>query len=105
MARKRKRPEYLSSDNAISVANRGNNAAFTQSHGQPYKDPETGKWKEGDMVTSTKSGRMSANGKSAGGYTHTFSDKESGRQSGRSKMASRRQRYYDVRIGLGLAGG
>lgn len=104
MARKRKL-EYLSSENAISVANRGNNAAFTQSHGQPYKDPETGKWREGNMVTSTQSGRMSVDGRRAGGYTHTFSDKANGRQSGRSKMASRRQRYYDVRIGLGLTGG
>lgn len=57
------------------------------------------------MVTSNKSGRMSVDGKTAGGYTHAFTDKENGRQSGRSKIASRRQRYYDIRIGLGLSGG
>ena len=105
MAKRTKKREYLSSDNAASVANRGRNAAFTQSHGQPYKDPETGKWREGDMVTSTKSGRMSINGRTAGGYTHAFTDKDNERQSGRSKIASRRQRYYDIRVGLGLVGG
>lgn len=65
-------------------------------------------WREGKEVktyTQSRSGRLSTDGKKAGGSTWTFSDKENGRQSGRSRMATRRQRYYDVRIGLGLTGG
>ena len=62
---------------------------------------------KGNVQTYTRSasGKMSVNGQTAGGNTWTFSDKDRGRQSGRSQMASRRQRYYDVRVGLGLAGG
>lgn len=59
-------------------------------------------------ATRTKDGRMSYDGKTAGGYTNTFSDKDENgvRRSGRNgKFASRRQRYYDVRQGLGLVGG
>ncbi len=59
--------------------------------------------------TSSRRGRMSTNGSRAGGSTWTMTQKDENgntvRQSGRSKMASRRQRYYDVRVGLGLAGG
>lgn len=59
--------------------------------------------------TSTRSGRMSTNGRTAGGSTWTFTrkgtDGQTLNQSGRNKLASRRQRYYDVRLGLGLAGG
>lgn len=59
--------------------------------------------------TSSTNGRMSTNGRTAGGSTWTFTDKDSDgntvRQSGRNKIATRRQRYYDVRVGLGLAGG
>ena len=65
-------------------------------------------WSEGRQVatyTQSRNGRLSTDGKRAGGRTWTFSDKGNGRQSGRSKMATRRQRYYDVRVGLGLSGG
>lgn len=72
------------------------------------KDGMRAAWAENRNVstyTSTKSGKMSTNGRTAGGSTWTFTDKERGRQSGRSKMATRRKRYYDIRVGLGLAGG
>lgn len=69
-------------------------------------------WRDNRKVstyTSSKSGRMSTDGRSAGGTTWTFTQKDNDgnkvRQSGRSKMATRRQRYYDVRVGLGLSGG
>ena len=65
-------------------------------------------WSSGSRVstyTRSATGRMSTNGQTAGGSTWTFSDRENGRQSGRSTMASRRQRYYDVRRGLGMVGG
>lgn len=108
MARSPKR-QYLNSENAASVANRGNNAAFTQSHGQLQKRTADGKfsktWHEGRGYTRSKTGKLSTNGRTAGGSTYTFSDKDKGRQSGRSGLATRRQRYYDVRVGLGLAGG
>lgn len=83
---------------------------FTDKHGYNISQKEGMKqaWNENRNVatyTRTASGRMSVNGRTAGGRTWTFTDKENGRQSGRSKMASRRQRYYDVRVGLGLAGG
>lgn len=59
--------------------------------------------------TSSKNGRMSVDGKKAGGSTWTFTQKDGEgntvRQSGRSKVATRRQRYYDVRVGLGMSGG
>lgn len=59
--------------------------------------------------TSSARGRMSTNGRTAGGSTWTFTQKDDDgnkiRQSGRSKIATRRQRYYDIRVGLGLAGG
>ena len=103
MAR-RKKLEYLNSQNAQEVANRGLNAAFTQARGILQKG-EDGKWTENGGYTSSKRGRLSTNGKTAGGSTWTFSDKDKGRQSGRSQIATRRQRYYDVRVGLGMAGG
>lgn len=107
------------------IDGRGANASYTsgartaQSHGYTGGVGKNGKaiseqdgmknaWANNANVatyTSTKSGRMSTNGSSAGGTTWTFTDKENGRQSGRSAMASRRQRYYDIRVGLGLAGG
>lgn len=44
-------------------------------------------------------GRASGNGRTAGGTMQTLGD-------GRGGMnVSRRRRYYDVRVGLGLAGG
>lgn len=49
--------------------------------------------------TRSVTGRMSVNGRTAGGQAQTLGDGRQGR------MASRRQRYYDVRKGLGLAGG
>lgn len=109
---KKTKPQYLNSDNAIQVANRGMNPAYTQTQGQLSKNPETGKYeKTQDMVTSTRSGRMSVDGKRAGGYTHTMTPKNADgspvlgkdgkpRQSGRSRLASRRQRDYDIRVGL-----
>ena len=110
--RKPRKREYLNSDNAVSVSNRGRKAAYTQAYGQPSKD-DNGNWRPygGDMVTRTRSGRMSVDGRKAGGYTHTFTPKNddgspvigksgAARQSGRSKIASRRQRYYDVVAGL-----
>lgn len=69
-------------------------------------------WAKGQKVqtyTSSKHGRMSDNGNTAGGSTWTMTAKDADgnkiAQSGRNKIATRRQRYYDVRVGLGLAGG
>lgn len=55
-------------------------------------------------------GRLAAEGSSNAnsGRTHSMSyyDENGNRKSGRGgQLASRRQRYYDVRVGLGLAGG
>lgn len=76
------------------------------------KDGMRQAWNEKRNVktyTRSATGRMSTNGRTAGGDTWAFTQKDSAgnkiRQSGRSKLASRRQRYYDVRVGLGLAGG
>lgn len=99
-----RRKEYLNSQNAQSVANRGLNAAFTQANGQLVRDAN-GKWSQGAGYTRSARGRMSTNGATAGGSTWTFTDKDRGRQSGRSQIATRRQRYYDVRKGLGMVGG
>lgn len=117
MARKRKvKKEYLSSANAQQVANRGLNAAFSQASGVLRKNENTGKWEDSGGYTSTRSGRMSTDGKRAGGSTWSFTPKNAdgspmlkkdgtARQSGRSQIATRRQRYYDVRVGLGMVGG
>lgn len=106
---KARKKEYLSSQNAQQVANRGMNAAFTQGHGVLQKNAETGKWEEGRGYTSSATGKLSTDGKRAGGSTWTFTQKDENgntvRQSGRSKVATRRQRYYDVRVGMGLVGG
>lgn len=55
-------------------------------------------------VTSSVRGRMSTNGRTAGGRTWTMTAKDNEgntlRQSGRSQIASRSQRYYDVIQGL-----
>lgn len=48
-------------------------------------------------ATSSRTGRMSDNGRTAGGMTWTFSDKDNRRQSGRSTISNRRVRYGDVR--------
>lgn len=96
---------------------RERNAAYTSGArevGFP-KDPKAlnaEAWENGTQVqtyTSSKSGRMSDNGRTAGGYTHSFTKKDDDgnveKQSGRGGVASRRQRYYDIRVGLGLSGG
>lgn len=69
-------------------------------------------WKNNTRVqtyTSSKTGRMSTNGRTAGGLTHSFTAKDADgntiQQSGRKGLATRRQRYYDIRVGLNLAGG
>lgn len=58
---------------------------------------------------SSRNGRMSVNGRTAGGSTWTFTQRGADgalvRQSGRNRIATRRQRYYDVRRGLGMVGG
>ena len=83
----------------LNTSNRATNGRF--------KKKGTG----GDIGTYTRSttGRLSANGRTAGGSTWTMTAKdENGNtiaQSGRNKIATRRQRYYDIRVGLGLAGG
>lgn len=55
--------------------------------------------------TQTRSGRMSVDGKTAGGVTQAFTDPNSGKVGRKGQMVSRRKRYYDVRVGLGLSGG
>ena len=69
-------------------------------------------WDENKTVathTRSKYGRMSTNGQTAGGNTHSFTNRDTRgnliAQSGRGGLATRRQRYYDIRVGLGLAGG
>jgi len=116
MAVRKRKVEKLNSTNAASVTNRGMNAAWTQSHNQFVKGDD-GVYREGDIgYTSSKKGRLSTNGKTAGGSTWTFTPKNAdgspvlnkkgeARQSGRSQVATRRQRYYDVRVGLGMVGG
>lgn len=56
------------------------------------------------VYTSSATGKMSANGKTAGGSTWTMTDKDDDgntvRQSGRNKIANRSQRQYDVRAGF-----
>lgn len=116
MALRKRKIERLNSTNASSVANRGLNASWTQSHNQ-FVMGDDGVYREGDRgYTSSSKGRLSTNGKTAGGSTWTFTPKNNdgtavlnkkgeARQSGRSRVATRRQRYYDVRLGLGLVGG
>lgn len=82
---------------------RTSGGALTQGY-----DPNTKQFTRG--TTSTRSGRMAEEGSTrAGGTTWTFTQKDENgntiRQSGRSMTATRRQRYYDVRRGLGMAGG
>lgn len=49
-------------------------------------------------VGQTKTGRFS-------GATQGFSVEPGGAKSQKGRMISRRQRYYQVRVGFGLAGG
>lgn len=88
---------------------RSKNSAYTASAGnnQGY-DSETKQFTRGTSRSAT--GRMAVEGSSrAGGNTWTFTEKDENgntiRQSGRSGIASRRKRYYDVRVGLGMVGG
>ena len=79
------------------------------------RNPSTGRFKKKgtggnrQMYGRSVTGRMSANGRTAGGVTHSFTKKDSEgtveAQSGRGGLATRRQRYYDVRVGLAMAGG
>ena len=50
-------------------------------------------------ITSSVRGRASSNGRTAGGSMQTLGGGRGG------QMTSRRKRYYDIRVGLGLAGG
>lgn len=112
MARKRKiKKEYLNSTNAQRVANNGLNAAFSQASGVLRKNEQTGLWEDVGGYTSSKRGRMSTDGRKAGGSTWTMTPKNddgspvlkkdgSVRQSGRSKISNRNQRMYDIKMGL-----
>lgn len=82
-------------------------------------NPNEGRYKGGFTKGTSRSatGRMAEEGSTrAGGKTWTMTPKNddgspvldsrgNARQSGRSQTATRRQRYYDVRVGLGLVGG
>lgn len=60
------------------------------------------------MPTNRKSGTRaftSYRGANYAGGQQTFTDRETGRVARRGRVVSRRTRYYDVRVGLGLAGG
>lgn len=92
------------------------NGAYTSNgslnQGYEKADPDKGQYKGKFTKTTGRSatGRMAVEGDTrAGGKTWTFTEKDDDgntiRQSGRSNTADRRQRYYDVRVGLGLAGG
>lgn len=113
MANTKRKKEYLNAYNAIEVANRGRNSAYTATHGIAVKNPESGRWEDsGRMMTRTTSGRMSEDGRRQGGATWTMTPKNDdgtpvinpktgkARQSGRSKIADRSQREYDVKAGL-----
>lgn len=90
-----------------AVNGRMPNSAFTANRNVVGKDQA--KATDAGQYTSSARGRMSVDGHTAGGSTWTFTQKDDNgnkiRQSGRSQIATRRQRYYDIRVGLGLAGG
>lgn len=98
---------------------RGRNAAYTSGaqettsgeRGQTQAQRMMAAWNDGvntrdvQTYTRTRNGRLSANGRDTrGAYTWTQTNRDMDgnfvRQSGRSQMASRRQRDYDVRLGL-----
>ena len=88
---------------------RNRNQAYTSNgtNNQGY-DRDTKQFTK--TTSSSARGRMAVEGSTrAGGNTWTFTQKDDNgntvRQSGRSQTATRRQRYYDVRVGLGLMGG
>lgn len=121
--------KYSKERQAISSAldGRGQNAAYTAGArtAEPIVDRRGYSTSEADFyrqrwndrqnvatVTRTASGRMSVNGRTQGGSTWTMTPKNDdgspvinektgkARQSGRSKIATRRQREYDVRKGM-----
>lgn len=112
VAMQRRRAESL-------VNGRDRNAAYTSGAQEvnSFKD-SSGKtisqkegmrqaWQNKENVqtyTSTKSGKLSVDGKKAGGLTHSFTMKDDEgnviKQSGRGKLATRRQRDYDIRAGI-----
>lgn len=64
-------------------------------------------WNSGQQIqtiTRTRSGKMSADGRRAGGNTWTFTNRDMDgnlvSQSGRKTLSNRRQRDYDVRVGM-----
>jgi len=93
-----------------SGSGRSSNSAFSANRATDFNtDTQTMRdaWREGrevQTVTRSASGKMSANGRTAGGETWTFTNKDDEgnkvRQSGRSTVSNRRQRYYDVRVGM-----
>lgn len=93
-------------DNAYAMMEKWRENQSNRGSNGRYKKKGTG----GNVqtITSSVTGRMSDNGRTAGGSTNTFTyrDENGERHSGRGgKLATRRQRYYDIRVGLGLAGG
>lgn len=79
-------------------AGRNRNGSFT-SNGANNQAYENGQFTQ--PTTHTRSGKMSVDGRRAGGVTHTVSlppeERDNGKKAGRNgKLASRRQRYYDL---------
>ena len=91
---------------------RGQNAAFTSGARSVDMSQDNAQamrraWESQQNVqayTRTPSGRMSADGRKAGGSTWTYTDRDIDgnlvRQSGRSRISNRRQRDYDTRVGM-----
>lgn len=128
MARRKSNKQALSpSANRKRIENardgRGKNQAYTSgARAVGFKNNSTGemvdahaKREKVQTYTSSKRGRMSDGTKCKAGNniascrTWTMTEKDSDgnkiNQSGRSSVATRRQRYYDETVGLGLAGG
>ena len=73
---------------------------------QAFKGARNAAYTQGNTAyTSSATGKMSTNGRTAGGSTQAFSRSRGGKLGRRGNLATRRQRYYDVRVGLGLSGG
>ena len=91
---------------------RGSNAAYTAGarsvdYNQDNATAMRNAWETGQNVqtyTRSRNGQMSADGRRAGGSTWTYTNRDMDgnlvRQSGRSKIANRRQRDYDTRVGM-----
>ena len=101
------------------IDGRGQNAAYTSgaktaqqfknSKGYNISEAEGMRraWENGENVstyTKTRSGKMSVDGKKAGGDTWTYTNRDMKgnlvSQSGRNKLSTRRQRDYDTRKGM-----